>query len=711
MSALAAVLCLALAGTALAQEDLREISAREADDHKVAQIRFVHRGDKRIKGETLRSAMLTQEGKRFQRRFFKNDLSGLVNLYYSKGYRDAEIVRKLLRLDAKNRVHIHIEIDSGALWTVRALTLVGGAPFAADTLRAQVSLRAGAPLNYGKVLEGERQLQVFLNQRGYPHAAVRNEWVGDDRASRSTEVVFHIDPGRKMYFGAVEVENLDQLYTRKELIERYLHFEQGDLYNPEQLAKSREQLAKTGLFRSVFLLTPDTGDTLQPVVVRLKERKRISLSAGAFFSNTEPRVGGVVQHNNWLGRGARLSLNAGWGKPKQGVTASFTERNLLGTGADLVLSAGVTDEWRQTEQPGKPNDQRQVALLTANDSVLEGFLSFPFGGEAIIREYIRTVTFDYLSIEHLWKAEATLTKSWREIYRAQVSLSAEDSRTRPDPSEHIAYSPDIDVGGTDSGEPTDSDEPTDADDQFSDDDFDFSGKGNFLTQDEVIDYSDGKIPITAEWLRILTERKRSVDLSTEFLRDSRDDPFAPTRGAFLRLTGLYAYAFILGGRPTYVIDGEAEFRYYRPLSRRLVLALALQGARTASLRRGRPLPQDYWKAYGGEGSLRGVEHQIINALGGGRLGLNMRGELRYQRKNFGLVGFWDRAQVWRKPSRATLWNMVDGYGVGLRYVLGFPLRLDIAFSDGSLSNQSAEEQWWRRLYQRKRFYFSIGQAF
>ena len=664
MSALAAVLCLALAGTALAQEDLREISAHEADDYKVAQIRFVHRGAKRIKGETLRSAMLTQEGKRFQRRFFKNDLSGLVNLYYSKGYRDAEIVRKYLRLDAKDRVHIHIEIDSGALWTVRALTLVGGAPFAADTLRAQVGLRAGVPLDYGKVLEGERQLQVFLNQRGYPHATVHNEWVGDDRASRSTEVVFHIDPGRKMYFGAVEVENLDQLYTSKEVIERYLHFEQGDLYNPEQLAKSREQLARTGLFRSVFLLTPETSDSLQPVVVRLREKKRIALSTEVFLSNIEPRVKGVVQHNNWLGRGARLSLDASWGQPEQGITASFTERNLLGTGADLVLSAGVTDEWQKTKQQGKPNDPRQFELLTANDLVLKDLLSL--FGEPIAREYISTASYEYRSIEHLWKAEATLTKSWREIYRVQVSLSGEDSRTRPDPSERIAYSPDIDAGS------------------------------DFFAQD------------IAEWLRILTERKRSVDLSTEFLRDSRDDPFAPTRGAFLRLTGLYAYAFILGGSPTYVIDGEAEFRYYQPLSRRLVLALALQGARTASLRRGRPLPQDYWKAYGGEGSLRGVEHKTINAPGGGRLGLNMRGELRYQRNSFGLVGFWDRAQVWREPSKATLRSMVDGYGVGLRYVLGFPLRLDIAFNDGSLNSESDEKQ---RFYQRREYYFSIGQAF
>ena len=675
MSVFAAALCLALAGTALAQEDLREISAREADDHKVDQIRFVHRGAKRIKGETLRSAMLTQEGKRFQRRFFKNDLSGLVNLYYSKGYRDAEIVRKDLRLDAKNRVHIHIEIDSGALWTVRALTLVGGAPFAADTLRAQIGLRAGTPLDYGKVLEGERQLQVFLNQRGYPHAAVRNEWVGDDRASRSTEVVFHIDPGRKMYFGAVEVENLDQLYTRKEVIERYLHFEQGDLYNPEQLAKSREQLARTGLFRSVFLLTPETGDSLQPVVVRLKEKKRIALSAEVLFSNIEPRVAGVVQHKNWLGRGARLSLDAGWGQPEQGVTGSFTERNLLGTGADLVLSAGVTDEWDKTTVLGNSNDQRQFALLTANDSVLNGFLSFPFGGEAIIRKYISTASYEYLSVEHLWKAEAALTKGWREIYQAQVSLSGEDSRIRPDPSERIAYPPSpINEGGTESDETTES----------------------------------GKIPVTADWLQILTERTRSVELRTEFLRDSRDDPFAPTRGALLQLTGLYASSFILGQHQTYVIDGEAEFIYYQPLKRGLMLALALQGGGAASLREGRRLPQKYWKAYGGEGSVRGVERDAIHVPGGGRLGLNMRGELRYQRNSFGLVGFWDRAQVWRKPSQSTLRGMVDGYGVGLRYVLGFPLRLDVALNDGSLDNESDEKQ---RFYQRRQFYFSIGQAF
>ena len=57
------------------------------------------------------------------------------------------------------------------------------------------------------------------------------------------------------------------------------------------------------------------------------------------------------------------------------------------------------------------------------------------------------------------------------------------------------------------------------------------------------------------------------------------------------------------------------------------------------------------------------------------------------------------AQVWHEAREVRLRRMVDGYGVGLRYTLGFPLRLDLAFNDGFDAAQ------------RIRFYFSIGQAF
>jgi outer membrane protein assembly factor BamA len=711
-----ALLCLLLScGTALAQGGLREVTDREADEHKVAKIVFAHRGERLIKNETLRSAMRTSEGARFERRFFKSDLGQLVNLYRGRGYRDAEIARRRLYLDDEDRLHIHIEIDAGALWRVRTVEIEGGAPFADAELRARLGLGPGDPLDYGKALAGERRLQTFLNRRGYPHATVRNDWVGDDRKSHSVAVVYRVRPGRKMYFGAVEVENGDALHTRRSLIARYLSFRQGDLYDPDQLAHSRDQLARTDLFRSVFMVTPETGDSLQPVVVRLQEKRYIELGANAFINNTEPRVAGTVQHNNWLGRGAQLGLNASWGQPVQGATAFWTERNLLRSGADLVLSVGVTDEWSRTEVLGDPEDPRQFELLTTNDLVLDGLLLF--AGEAAAREYINTAVYDYRSIERLWELAAALSKSWREIYQAQFTLTWKRARNRPDASEPILYAPNVDEG-IDAGE-----EPVD--DLFGDDDFfddgddDFFGDGDddfFDDGDDdffgdggddfsaggadaitAVDYSDGEIPVDAAWEEILTERSRSIDLSTEFLRDTRDNRFAPTRGSLLRLTGLYAIK--LGRGQTYVVDGEAELRRYQPLTRRLVLALAVQGTRTASLRSGRALPQVYWKEYGGEGSVRGVGRNEIQAVGGGRIGLNARAELRYQRGTFGLVGFWDRGQVWHQVSEVKLSRMVDGYGAGLRYSLGFPFRFDVAFNDGFDAETDI------------RFYFSIGQAF
>ena len=706
MRGLMAILALLVIDAALAQSALREVSDREADELKVAQVLFVHRGEQLVKNQTLRSAMRIQQGGPFRRRFFKSDLGAVVNLYRGRGYRDAKIVRKSLSLDAKNRVHIYIEIDSGALWRVRTVQIKGGEPFASNVLRAELGLTLGAPLDYGKALAGERRLQTFLNQRGYPHATVRNEWVGEDRASHSSTVIYYVEPGRKMYFGTVEVEGQERLHTRRGLIERYLGFARGDLYDPEKLARSRDQLARTDLFRSVFLETPATGDSLQPVVVRLQERKYIALGANAFFNNTEPRVSGNIQHNNWLGRGAQLGINASLGLPVQGATMFFAERNLLRTGADLVLSAGVTDEWSRTEELGDPDDTRQFELLTNNDSVLDGLLFF--AGEDAAREYINTAVYDYRSIERLWELAAVLNKGWREIYQAQFTLTWKKARHRPDASEPIKYAPNVDEGIDPGGD------AASGDDLFGEDDFFDDGADDLLSDDdffdeeagadpvsgdgiEFLDYSDGEIPVDAAWEDILTERSRSIDLSTEFVRDTRDSRFAPSRGTLLRLTGLYAIK--LGRRQTYVVDGEAELRRYQPLSRRLVLAMALQGTRTASLRSGREVPPVYWKDYGGEGSLRGVERNAIQAVGGGQIGFNLRGELRYQRGILGLVAFWDRAQVWHERREVALRRMVDGYGVGVRYTLGFPFRFDVALNDGF-----DEED-------KIRFYFSIGQAF
>ena len=697
-------------------------SSREVEGIEVERIRFTYSGKKLILNRMLRATMRTKEKSDFNRRIFNEDLISVINLYRTRGYREAHIARKHIEIDnARARVRILIEIDNGPLWTVRDVHLRGAEPFSDAELIAQIPLAAGAELDYGDVLEGERALQAYLNHRGYPHARVRNTWVDEDEYAHNATVLFEVNTGAKMYFGDVLIEGEEDLQTRSPLIHRYLSFDQGDLYDPEKIAESRNRLARTNLFRSVYFSTPtpEEGDSAQTVIVQLQERKYIHLGSNLFVNSTgtsiKPRMTGNIQHGNWLGHGIGLGLNASWGQPLQGATFSFMENDLLDSEIDLVLSAGITDEWSRKIVSGNAEDPRQFDLLTTYDSVLNGLLLF--GGTLAADEYINTVTYDYASIERLWQVRGTLSKTWSELYQGQLTVSWVRARNRPDQTDPIAYAPSIDWvdDSTDASDEDLFDEDPFGDDLFGDDLFgddpfgdDPFGEDPFGTDGEQaeeipVDYFTGDILVDERWRDILTERSRSISLTSELLRDTRDSRIAPSRGSLLRMSGLVALE--LGANATSVLDGEIELRYYAPLAERVVAALAIHGTRTASLRSGRALPQLYWKIYGGEGSLRGVKRDAIQAVGGGRIGLNLRSELRYRHGTFGLVAFWDRAQVWHRSEDLIMTDivrpngMVNGFGLGLRYTFGFPLRLDIAFNDGFDQSQSMK------------FYFSIGQAF
>ncbi|MCH8053209.1 MAG: hypothetical protein IH895_04045, partial [Planctomycetes bacterium] len=258
---------------------------------------------------------------------------------------DVDIVNRTFHTDAKGRLHIRIEIDSGARWQIAAVDLaVADAGVDTSALRGLIGLEPGSPFLYGKILGDERAVLGYLNNMGYAHARVANRLTLDP-LRRSASVVYDIHPGRRMYFGQIRIVDRrsgssEKLQTRQALVRRHLTFAEGERYDPQALRVSRNNLAKTDLFRSVTLEVPAAAatDSLQPVEVVLQERKYIHLEGNGFLNNAEPGVSANLQHANWLGRGMRLGLDASLGRPLQGTTAYVTERDVMSTGADLTVS-------------------------------------------------------------------------------------------------------------------------------------------------------------------------------------------------------------------------------------------------------------------------------------------------------------------------------------------------------------------------------------
>ena len=698
---------LVLLGWLSADASRREVDLRDLDGKnvEVKRIRFVHPQEKPFGNPFLRTAMRTRSGEPFRRRYFRDDLAKLENLYRGIGYLDVDIARKEYLLDEKDRLHIRLWIESGRRWKIEeaGLALDGAHGDLEEDLLRTLRSHAEEFFEYKTVIEDERALLALLNNRGYAQARARNRTALDSQR-KLARVTFEVTPGRRMYFGEIRIRERTggkPLQTRSRLVRGLLTFRKGQLFNPHQLRLSRNNLSRTDLFRSVTLSTPAVapGDSLQPIEISLQERKFINLEALGFFNNTEPGAETRLEHANWLGRGTRIGLRGYLGRPKQGAEFHITERNVFDSGADLTMAASLTDEWGRSQVFAVPGDSVQFALLTSNDSILNGLL--PFAGAEFVTEYIAASEYDYQSVERLLQFKSSLSKQWEPAdaarYHALTELNWNQFRTEPLLGGKINYSPGepeaADSGSTETEEGTsDDEEPFDDENPFGDEeaeDLESEACGP-----EDLDYACGSIPIDDTWHRLLDEDSNTLNLTFAFNRDSRDNPISPSSGTLLHARGLYAVEF--GRKPTRVLEGEVVGRYYLRFHPNFVWAQQFRGLLTASLRKNRELPQAYWIKLGGEGSVRGVRRQRIQVTGGGRAGANVRSELRINAWDFGFVVFWDRAGVWRHLREVRLTRMVDGYGFGFRYERGIPFRFDIG---------------WSRDPDNRSLYFSIGQAF
>jgi outer membrane protein insertion porin family len=264
----------------------------------------------------------------------KADEELLRRFYYNHGYADFQVVSAFGELDeATNQYTVNITVDEGDRYTFGDISVDSSIPeIDANALKSVVETRSGDVYNAKDVEDSIIALTERVAGQGYAFAQVTPR--GDRNFENHTiSVSYTIDQGAKAYIERIEIRGNTR--TRDYVIRREFDLSEGDAFNQVLVQRAKKRLEKLDYFETVNISTAPGSEPDQVVlVVDVVEKSTGEFSIGAGYATGGDTPGvsvsGSITERNFLGRGQFIKLSAGGGQNSRDYSFSFTEPYFLG---------------------------------------------------------------------------------------------------------------------------------------------------------------------------------------------------------------------------------------------------------------------------------------------------------------------------------------------------------------------------------------------
>ena len=331
------------------------IVVAESEEVIVRSITFV--GNDALDDEELRKNMFTrvgsylslivkQAGGVFNRDAFAQDYLLLRQYYADNGYFDADFEDAELALSPDRRfVHLTIPVDEGpqyCIGEIRAREEVrqGEEPlFPPDVLAESIKpiIAVGDVASASKLNKIREDIERRYKDSGYAYVNVVPNF-RQDRENLLLYYVFQVQKGPLVYIERINIQGNDK--TADKVIRRELSLQEGDLYSETGKEISEARVLRLGYFQEATISTSrGTADDRIVLNVEVTERLTGTFQVGAGFSTIENFVlQAQISYDNFLGRGATVSLVAQLSSLRRLFNFSYFTRYFLDTKWNFVLN-------------------------------------------------------------------------------------------------------------------------------------------------------------------------------------------------------------------------------------------------------------------------------------------------------------------------------------------------------------------------------------
>jgi outer membrane protein assembly complex protein YaeT len=275
-------------------DGIRTFSKREASSYFVS-------------GEML----LQLRGNRvFSPAALRSSLAALKEAYARAGYQEAVVSTNQMTLnESTGAVTVEVAMQEGLPTIVRSVIVqVHGGDEASDARR---TLKPGKP--YSRLWQQglAQKLQAEQNVKGFPDATVEFSPLRCETNATSIQLDLSANVTTGPFVRVADLITQGNRRTKTSVLRSRIKLEEGGPLNRVEAEKSRQSLARLGVFDSVRLRYEAVDDSTRDVIYEVEEGKPISLSVLAGYGSYELLRGGLeFENRNLFGRAHDLRLRA-----------------------------------------------------------------------------------------------------------------------------------------------------------------------------------------------------------------------------------------------------------------------------------------------------------------------------------------------------------------------------------------------------------------
>ncbi|MCK5284436.1 MAG: outer membrane protein assembly factor BamA [Alphaproteobacteria bacterium] len=317
----------------------------EGDITKVQSIRFI--GNTHFDDSSLRSEISTKEtvwyrfitaDDRYDPDRLSYDQEMLRRFYLKEGYADFRLISAVAELsNDRDSFFITFTIDEGERYKFADLKINSQLRnFDSSVLDEHIIVSTGEWYDSNLVQEISDRLTDALGDLQYAFVSVRPD-IKRNREEQTIDISFQINETPRVFVERIDVNG--NVRTLDKVIRREMLLVEGDPFNKSKLARSEQRVRNLNFFENITMsVKPGSTPDRTVVDIEVSEKSTGELSIGAGFStNDGPLADFRIRERNLLGKGQDMLLSATIAGERTEFDFAFTEPHFL----DRDVSAGV----------------------------------------------------------------------------------------------------------------------------------------------------------------------------------------------------------------------------------------------------------------------------------------------------------------------------------------------------------------------------------